>query len=80
MYEQTWLQPEYDVLMRLADHPTPTLLIHGDRDFIPVEMAADIAEVLPNAELVVLQGCGHFPYLEQPDDLVRVIDAFARRW
>jgi len=79
LYEQTWLQPEYDVLMRLADHPIPTLLIHGDRDFIPVEMAADIAEVLPNAELVVLQGCGHFPYLEQPDDLVRVIDAFARR-
>lgn len=80
LYEQTWLRPEYDVLARLADHPIPTLVIHGDRDFIPVEMAADTADVLPLAELVVvLQECGHFPYLEQPEDLARAIDEFAGR-
>ncbi len=42
-------------------------MIHGDRDFIPVEVARRIASAIPDARLAILQDCGHFAYLEQPE-------------
>ena len=55
-----------------------TLVAHGDRDPIPVEMARELAEVLPNARLVVLEGAGHFPFVETPGALFSAIDDFLR--
>ena len=56
----------------------PTLVLHGERDFVPVELAEHIAEAIPDARLVVLPGCGHFAYLEAPDAVARQIhDLFA---
>src|SRR5262249_11297304 len=37
LYDRTWRNPDYDVLARVANRVNvPTLVIHGDRDFIPV--------------------------------------------
>jgi len=53
-----------------------TLVVHGDRDPIPVEMASELAQVLPDARLVVLAGAGHFPFVETPGSLFAAIDEF----
>ena len=34
----------------------PTLVLHGEHDFVPVELAARIAEAVPGARLTVLPG------------------------
>jgi pimeloyl-ACP methyl ester carboxylesterase len=46
----------------------PTLLVAGELDLIcgPAQ-ARPIADALPNAELVMIAGCGHFPTVEAPD-------------
>jgi len=72
----SWNVPGYDLMPRLRDLKIPTLVITGDHDFIPVEIARHIASAIPNARLVTLQGCGHFAYLECPDDVRRVIRNF----
>jgi proline iminopeptidase len=54
LYEQTRLRPEYDLLPRLGDLFIPTLVLHGDADLIPVEVAAAIATAMPAASLAVL--------------------------
>jgi proline iminopeptidase len=74
LYEQTWRSPDYDLLARLELLRVPTLLIHGDVDLIPVELARHVAEAIPGARLEVLTRCGHFAYLEQPE---RTYDAIA---
>jgi proline iminopeptidase len=45
----------------------PTLVLHGEDDFVPVQLAARIAEAMPCGRLAVLEDCGHFAYLEYPD-------------
>jgi pimeloyl-ACP methyl ester carboxylesterase len=56
----------------------PALLILGERDVLtPPRTASRLAEVLPNAETVILPGCGHAMLAEQPDpvldQLIRVV-------
>ena len=54
----------------------PTLVIHGTEDFIPVATARDWARTLPNGRLLLLDGVGHFPYLEAPDRFFAAVEAF----
>jgi pimeloyl-ACP methyl ester carboxylesterase len=54
-----------DVLRGVA-----TLVVIGSKDRItPLEHSRAIADALPSAELVVLEGAGHMVQLERPDDV-----------
>ena len=76
LYEQTWDCDDYDLLTRLQRVRVPTLVIHGDADLIPVEVARHIAEAIPGARLEVLDDCGHFAYLDQPERTEDAITGF----
>jgi proline iminopeptidase len=76
LMDETWLVPDYDLLPRLQQLRIPTLVVHGDYDLVPVECAAHIAQAIPGARFVLLRDCGHFSYLECPDDVRREIGAF----
>jgi len=75
----TWAAPGYDLRPALSRLRIPTLVIAGDRDFIPVEVARHIADAIPGARLAVIENCGHFGYMECPDEVRREIDRFLRR-
>ncbi|HEY2376440.1 MAG TPA: alpha/beta hydrolase [Gemmatimonadaceae bacterium] len=53
----------------------PTLIVHGRQDPIPLASSQECASAL-HARLVVLDECGHVPYVEQPDGLFRAIEDF----
>ncbi|HEY7625431.1 MAG TPA: alpha/beta fold hydrolase [Ilumatobacteraceae bacterium] len=76
LYEQTWSVTGYDLTPQLQQLVMPTLLIHGDDDFVPIDVARDIANTIPDSRLVVLDGCGHFSYMEQPDRVRACLDEF----
>jgi proline iminopeptidase len=78
LMDQTWLASEYDLLPKLKQLSIPTLVIHGVYDFVPVECAAHIAQAMPKASLVLLKECGHFSYLECPDEVHKEISDFFR--
>jgi proline iminopeptidase len=65
----TWQKPGYDLLPKLRSLRIPTLVIAGDKDFFPLEVAAHIAAALPNAKLVTTRDCGHFAFLECPGEV-----------
>jgi proline iminopeptidase len=75
LWNETLLREGYDLRPRLAELDVPTLVLHGTGDFIPVAVAAEIAETIPGASLVVLPECGHFSYLEQPAEVHRHVSA-----
>jgi proline iminopeptidase len=56
----------------------PTLLIHGERDPLPIEGARRWAAAMPDARLLELKGIGHFPYVEAPDVFFPAVDRFLR--
>jgi proline iminopeptidase len=69
LMSETWLVSEYDLLPKLSQLSIPALVIHADHDLVPVECADHIAQAMPGARFVVLRDCGHFSYLESPDQV-----------
>ncbi|MEU7065142.1 alpha/beta fold hydrolase [Streptomyces sp. NPDC053429] len=65
-------------LQRFAD--IPVTVIAGDRDMItPAEHSAAIKDVLPAAELVVLENTGHLMMLERPDAVTALLTGLLAR-
>jgi pimeloyl-ACP methyl ester carboxylesterase len=61
----------------VATITTPSLVLTGTADIAarPDDGAA-LAAALPDARFVLLEGCGHFPMLEQPDRVARIVGDF----
>lgn len=77
LMDETWRVSGYDLLPELRRLEIPTLVLHGEVDFVPLVCAAHIAGSIPGARLVLLENCGHFTYLECPDEVHReVVDFF----
>jgi proline iminopeptidase len=79
LMRDTWNVEGYDLLPKLRHLAIPTLVITGDHDFIPTEIAAHIAHAIPNASLVTIKDCGHFAFMERPANVRRALDDFFRR-
>jgi proline iminopeptidase len=60
---------------RLSSIRVPTLIVHGRQDPIPLASSEQAAKIM-NAKLIVLEDCGHVPYVEQPAALFSAIDDF----
>jgi len=57
----------------------PALLVWGDKDWmIPMSHAQAAVEHLPDARLVVFEGAGHFPHLDQPDRFAALMWEFTQ--
>jgi len=67
------LRPQLEALR--AETGIPALVVHGRQDPIPLASSEACARAL-GAELVVLEDCGHVPYVEQPDALFAAIERF----
>jgi proline iminopeptidase len=76
LYEDTWERDEYDLIPALRQLEIPTLVLGGDNEFVPTELVEHIANAIPGSRLVILADCGHFPYVEQPDELRRIVEGF----
>jgi pimeloyl-ACP methyl ester carboxylesterase len=57
----------------LAAH-VPTLIVWGDHDgIIPVEHAYTAHELIPTSRLEIMEGVGHFPHVEAPEEFCEVL-------
>jgi proline iminopeptidase len=66
---------DFDLREALRAVDAPVLVVHGREDPIPLSSSEAVAESL-RAELVVLDACGHVPYVEQPAALFSAIERF----
>ncbi|HKO15403.1 MAG TPA: alpha/beta fold hydrolase [Gemmatimonadaceae bacterium] len=68
---------DYDLLEdeRLSTFDRPVMIVHGRDDPIPLASTEACARAL-GARLVVLDRCGHVPYVEQPDALFASVERF----
>ncbi len=88
MYETTSAQTlaaasdllSYDVADDLARIDVPVLVIGGSQDIItPVHLSRYMADVIPAAELVILDGCGHMAPFERHDEVTAHVRKFTER-
>lgn len=71
-----WLLKPYNLHESLKKLQNPTLIIHGDTDPIPLITAENIHKSIYNSKFFVIKNCGHFPYVEQPQELFRHLNYF----
>jgi pimeloyl-ACP methyl ester carboxylesterase len=58
---------------------SPVLTIHGTKDrSAPYGAALDWTEMLPNAQLLTIEGAAHVPWIEAPDQVFGAIETFFR--
>ena len=68
-------EPKFTTL--LDSIKTPTLVVTSDNDhLIPKELSDLIAARIARAKLVVMPGAGHIPFMEQPEEVVRIVLQF----
>ncbi len=69
-----------DIEPELAVIKAPTLIIWGSEDrVIPASYAEIFARAIPGARLEVMEGAGHLPYVERPEEFNRVVMEFFGR-
>lgn len=70
----------FDVMARLGEIVVPALVVVGDADRLtPVKYARYLADHIPQAELVVLEGAGHMVALERPSEVAEAVESFVAR-
>ena len=76
----TTLVGREDIHDRLGEIDAPALVVHGQEDAaIPMERAEALADGLPDAELVKIEGAGHASNLTHPDAVNPHIERFLER-
>lgn len=67
----------YDILERLEDVVTPTLVVWGHNDLVvPVRDGLEFARLIRDSRLVIFDRCGHVPMAERPLRFNRILDRF----
>ncbi len=68
-----------DLTKYLRDIKSPSLLIYGENDdATPVSLAKIMEKKIPDAGLVVINGAGHFSFLDSPAQVLSVCDVFLK--
>jgi proline iminopeptidase len=66
---------DFDLIRDLEGVRIPSIIVHGRDDPIPLASSVEAARAL-GTDLVVLDECGHVPYVEQPEGLFAALDPF----
>jgi len=57
----------------------PVAIVWGAQDrILPVAISSELGRLLPKSTLHVIDGCGHVPQEEKPDDFCDIVFRFAR--
>lgn len=76
MSKTSWLQPHINLFPGLKKLSIPTFILHGKQDIVPVWTAQEIKDAIPQSEIVILDHCDHFPYIEQPSQFFTALNNF----
>jgi pimeloyl-ACP methyl ester carboxylesterase len=55
----------------------PTLIIAGEFDVVtPVQVVKTYADGIPGARFEIIENCGHYPYVEQHEQYIKLVKDF----
>jgi proline iminopeptidase len=70
------LRGGYDWRLALRALSTPTLVMHGEQDALPLDVARELTALLPKARLELLPDAGHMPFWEAPELFFSLAESF----
>jgi proline iminopeptidase len=70
------LRPGADLRPQLKDFSRPALLVYGRQDPLDARVAYETHLALKNSRLEFINRCGHFPWVEQPEQFYKIVEEF----
>ena len=67
---------DFDCTQAFKNFKQPVLIIQGKQDVMDVAIAESSHELLSNSQLVFIDKCAHYGWLEQPEIYFKAIEAF----
>lgn len=67
---------DFDWREHFRESQFPVLVVAGEQDVDPVEAYEEWSTAFPDARLVLLEGAGHFSYVERPDQFFSAVAEF----
>lgn len=67
---------KFDLSNSFTNFHEPVLILQGLHDVISEQTARKIATAFPNSKLVLLEKCGHYPWLDSPEKFWKTIHSF----
>ena len=67
---------DFDCTQAFKNFKQPVLIIQGKQDVMDVAIAESAHELLTNSQLVFIDKCAHYGWLEQPEIYFKAIQAF----
>lgn len=71
---------KWNVLNGIKMLDIPIVIINGSYDPIPRIFVERMNESLPNGELYFIENCGHYVWIEKPEELRQIIESFLERY
>ena len=67
----------YDLRERLREIQVPALIVHGREDLVvPLEQGEELHRGIAGSRFVVLENCGHWPFVERRAEFVAAVTDF----
>jgi len=66
----------YDLKPQLGKFYNPALIIQGRQGFLGGWTAFTIYQTIPDCQIEFIEKCGHFPFIERPDDFYQALETF----
>jgi len=66
----------YDWRPHLRGLHVPTMVVHGEADQVPIEVAREWVDALPESRLLAMPGVGQLPWVERPDLFFPAVNRF----
>ena len=79
---EAFLRPQlknYDIEKSLPKITCPTLVVHGYDDPAPYQPSEHIHHQLAKSEWVLLEDCGHFPFIESSEKFFQACSSFLKK-
>jgi pimeloyl-ACP methyl ester carboxylesterase len=79
VHPKALLGGDHDMSARLGELNVPVQLVWGSKDpLFPLSHATRARTMIPDCRLAVIEGAGHTPQAERPEEFNRVLHAFLR--
>lgn len=69
----------YDLRRQAGLIRCPVLIIHGDSDVIPLEVAEETNEVIRGSRIAILKDTGHYSFVEKKEEVIEEITRFLKK-
>ncbi|MUP46086.1 alpha/beta fold hydrolase [Gramella sp. BOM4] len=72
-------QNNFDLSAELSQFKKPVLILNGRNEVAPLSLAEKAHEILPNSQLVIIDRCGHYGWLDRPDIYLTEVSRFLKQ-